>query len=76
MLDDAGHELRTPIIIDRGHLALVDPQEATDVTSARDLSLNELERMQRVDEELLVLAKARSPSFYAPIIGSHTTRPR
>jgi len=63
MLDDAGHELRTPITIVRGHLELVDASDPTDVIKTRDLALDELDRMQRLVEELMVLAKARQPDF-------------
>ena len=63
MLDDAGHELRTPITIVRGHLELVDPEDAADVTRTRDLAIEELDRMQRLVEELMMLAKAQRPDF-------------
>ncbi len=63
VLDDAGHELRTPITVLRGHLELVDPHDPEDVARTRDLALNELDRMQRLVEELMVLAKARRPDF-------------
>ena len=61
-LDDAGHELRTPITIIRGHLELLedDPEEreATQV-----LLLDELDRMNRIVNELILLAKAERPDF-------------
>lgn len=63
MLDDAGHELRTPITIVRGHLELVDPTDADDVIKTRDLAIDELDRMQRLVDELMILAKARRPDF-------------
>jgi two-component system OmpR family sensor kinase len=63
MLDDAGHELRTPITIVRGHLELVDPGDPEDVRRTRDLAIDELDRMQRLVDELMVLAKARRPDF-------------
>lgn len=63
MLDDAGHELRTPITIIRGHLELVDPDDPDDVARTRDLAIDELDRMQRLVDELMVLAKARRPDF-------------
>lgn len=61
-LDDAGHELRTPITIIRGHLELLsdDPQERQETTA---LLLDELNRMNRIVEDLLVLAKAERPDF-------------
>lgn len=63
MLDDAGHELRTPITIVRGHLELVDLNDPDDVAKTRDLAIDELDRMQRLVDELMVLAKSRRPDF-------------
>lgn len=63
MLDDAGHELRTPITVIRGHLELMDVEDPDDVRGTRDLSIDELDRMARLVEDLLVLAKARRPDF-------------
>ena len=66
MLDDAGHELRTPITVIRGHLELMDPLKVEDVMSTRDLAIDELDRMSGLVEDLLVLAKARRPDFLTP----------
>lgn len=61
-LDDASHELRTPITVIRGHLELLseDPEER-----ARSLALvlDELHRMNRLVDELMLLATARHPDF-------------
>lgn len=61
-VDDAGHELRTPITIVRGHLELMgdDPLERRETVA---LVTDELDRMNRIVEELLVLAKAGQPDF-------------
>ena len=61
-VDDAGHELRTPITISRGHLELLDDDPAE---RERTLALvgDELGRMQRIVEDLLTLAKAERPDF-------------
>ena len=61
-VDDAGHELRTPITVIRGHLELLeeDPQEREHTLS---LVTDELDRMQRIVNDLLVLAKAEHPDF-------------
>lgn len=60
-VDDAGHELRTPITIVRGQLELLseDPEERQ-----RTLALvtQELDRMSRIVNDLLQLAKAEQPS--------------
>jgi two-component system OmpR family sensor kinase len=61
-VDDAGHELRTPITIIRGHLEVAedDPQERL-TTNA--LVMDELDRMNRIVNDLLLLAKAKQPDF-------------
>src|SRR5690606_27862184 len=64
--DDAGHELRTPITISRGHLELVDVDDPAAVTETRDLALYELDRMHRMVDELVILAKAKRPDFVRP----------
>lgn len=64
-LDDASHELRTPITIIRGHLELVgdDPAEWDDVVR---IVTDELDRMSRIVEDLLLLAKSERPDFVQP----------
>nr|WP_230203091.1 HAMP domain-containing sensor histidine kinase [Parafrankia discariae] len=61
-VDDAGHELRTPITIIRGHLELLsdDPAERVETVA---LVTDELDRMSRMVDDLLTLAKARRPDF-------------
>jgi signal transduction histidine kinase len=63
MLDDAGHELRTPITVIRGNLEVMDSRDRADVECVREIALDELDRMSRLVEDLLVLAKARLPEF-------------
>jgi signal transduction histidine kinase len=64
-VDDAGHELRTPITIVRGHLELMGG--ATESAAEREetirLVTDELDRMSRIVEDLLLLAKAERPDF-------------
>ncbi|MDQ3938069.1 MAG: ATP-binding protein [Chloroflexota bacterium] len=62
-LDDVGHELRTPLTIVRGHLELLDEGTADERERTRDLVLDELERMTRLVNDLLVLAQASRPDF-------------
>lgn len=61
-LDDAAHELRTPLTVIRGHLELMgdDPNERLETTT---LLLEEIARMDRIVDELLVLAAAERPDF-------------
>ena len=61
-VDDAGHELRTPITIIRGQLELLsaDPEQRR---RAVELVTGELDRMSRMVNDLLLLAKAQQPEF-------------
>ena len=65
-IDDAGHELRTPITIIRGHLDVLDPTDPADVTSTVALVDDELDRMNRMVAELLLLAQSEQPAFLHP----------
>jgi signal transduction histidine kinase len=64
-INDAGHELRTPITIVQGHLELIgdDPQEREETIV---LVLDELERMSRLVNDLLLLAKTERVDFLKP----------
>jgi signal transduction histidine kinase len=61
-LDDASHELRTPISIVRGELELARSRAAGDdeLVGALDSVLDEVERLERLAHNLLVLARSRS----------------
>jgi signal transduction histidine kinase len=61
-LNDVSHELRTPITIVRGHLEVMgnEPQEQKKTLS---IVLNELDRMNRFVQDLLLLAKAERSDF-------------
>lgn len=61
-INDAGHELRTPITIIRGHLELMgdDPQEQEET---RQIVMSELDRMSRMVDDLILLAKAERTDF-------------
>src|SRR5699024_1575767 len=63
LLDDAGHELRTPLTIIRGHLELMDPADAADAAETQELALHELDRMHRLADDLVLLAKSEAPDF-------------
>lgn len=65
-LDDVGHELRTPLTILSGHLETMNAADIDDVDETRALLLDETDRMTRLVEELLVLARARRPDFVRP----------
>ncbi|MEL6553207.1 MAG: HAMP domain-containing sensor histidine kinase [Cyanobacteria bacterium J06621_11] len=61
-INDAGHELRTPITIIQGHLELLDddPQERQETM---ELVMDELDRMGRLVSDLILLAKSERPNF-------------
>jgi signal transduction histidine kinase len=61
-VSDAGHELRTPITIVRGHLELMtdDPADRRETLA---LVTDELDRMSRLVDDLLLLAKSERKDF-------------
>jgi two-component system, OmpR family, sensor kinase len=64
-VSDVGHELRTPITIIRGHLDLMgdDPRERRETL---ELVSDELDRMSRLVDDLVLLARANRPDFLQP----------
>ena len=64
-LADVGHELRTPITVIRGHLETVgeDPAERAEAMSVIH---DELERMSRLVDDLLLLARSDRSDFLRP----------
>jgi signal transduction histidine kinase len=64
-LDDAGHELRTPLTIVQGHLEVLDEHDPADVERTRELVLDEVDRMSRLVDDLILLAKAERPDFFS-----------
>jgi signal transduction histidine kinase len=74
-IDDAGHELRTPITVIQGHLDTLgdDPEER-----ARTLALldEELARVRRMIDDLITLARADRPDFvrFGPVDLGDLTR--
>jgi len=63
---DASHELRTPITVARGHAELI-RDTARDAQTVRDVDviLDEMGRLSKLSDRLLVLAGADHPGFLA-----------
>jgi signal transduction histidine kinase len=61
-IDDAGHELRTPITIIRGHLELMS-DDAEERRETIYLVTDELDRMARLVDDLLLLARSEQRDF-------------
>ncbi len=67
LLDDVGHELRTPIAVVRGHLELTDPVDPEDVRQTQLLAIDELDRMGMLVGDLILLAKSVQSDFVTPV---------
>jgi signal transduction histidine kinase len=61
-LHDVSHELRTPVTIARGHLEVFH-RPAGEHPHEIEVALDELQRIDRILERLLLLAKADRPDF-------------
>ena len=64
-LADAGHELRTPITIIQGNLDTLSTQAPED-TETLAIVADEISRMSRIVDELLLLASSERPDFLHP----------
>jgi signal transduction histidine kinase len=62
-LHDASHELRTPITIARGHLEVMQRRGDGRGDLGVEVAIDELARMERIVERLLLLARAGDSSF-------------
>jgi signal transduction histidine kinase len=62
-LQDASHELRTPVTIARGHLEVRRRAGGDGAAGEVDVALDELCRIERIIERLLLLARADQPDF-------------
>jgi signal transduction histidine kinase len=63
-LDNVSHELRAPLTVIRGHVELIDDEtDPEELKSTITLVTDEIERMNRLVEDLLVLARAEQPGF-------------
>lgn len=62
LVDDAGHELRAPLTVIRGHIEMLRDDYATS-NETLPVVVDELERMERMVGDLLTLAKSEQPDF-------------
>ena len=67
-LQDAAHQLRTPITIGLGHAELLAGVLASDQQEGEDIAvvIGELTRLRRISERLLIIAAAADPAFLHP----------
>lgn len=62
LLSDVGHELKTPITIVRGNLEVMDAADPADAAASRDLAIDELDRMDKLVQDLAGAASLHGPS--------------
>lgn len=63
LIQNAGHELRTPITIIRGNIELLHEDDGESREETVRLVLDEVDRMSRMIDELVLLAKSDRPDF-------------
>jgi signal transduction histidine kinase len=63
-LHDVSHEMRTPITIARGHLEILSRSTEDDLPEV-SVAIDELSRMERIVEQLLLLVRAGQADFAA-----------
>ncbi len=73
LVRDASHELRTPITIARGHAELIRQSASGQVADDAEIVIDELGRLSRMADRLLILAAAEHPEFLrrAPVDVEH-----
>jgi signal transduction histidine kinase len=64
-IQDASHELRTPITVALGHAELVQASAAGALRDDATVVVEELTRLRRLSDRLLLLATAEDPDFLA-----------
>ncbi len=62
-LDEASHELRAPLTVIRGHLELMELDDPAEREATVTVIIEEIDRMNRMVEDLLTLARAEHPDF-------------
>jgi signal transduction histidine kinase len=62
-IQDASHELRTPIAVSLGHVELIARSATGSLRDDARVAVDELMRLRRLSDRLLVLAAAEDPDF-------------
>ena len=63
LVRDVSHELRTPITVARGHAELIHQTASGQAADDAGIILDELGRLSRIAERLLILAASEHPEF-------------
>lgn len=63
LVRDASHELRTPITVARGHAELIRKTSSGQAGEDAEVILDELGRLSRIADRLLILAAVEHPDF-------------
>jgi signal transduction histidine kinase len=66
-IEDASHELRTPITVALGHVELIARSTTRGLHEDAKVAVDELMRLRRLSDRLLVLAAADDPNFLKKI---------
>lgn len=64
LMDDVGHELRTPITVVSGHLQVMDPHDPDQIEKVKKLALDELARMERLTNDVTTMAAAGRTGYF------------
>lgn len=68
LLDDVRHELKTPITIVRGHLEVMDTNDADDVEATKEIGITELDRMSRLVDDIDLLAAVEGDQYAIGVV--------
>ncbi|MCG7302504.1 HAMP domain-containing histidine kinase [Winkia sp. ACRQY] len=64
LMDDVGHELRTPITVVSGHLQVMNSHDPAQIERVKELALEELSRMERLTNDVTTMAAAGRTGYF------------